>query len=98
MEGSRSHTGGRVVVVATNDSLSSSRLLHPDLYRLFSGPLGSPFRAGVPDRSMLVLYSDRKRLRQRIERRLKKDYREATYAVSPKPFLVTADGIAAAPE
>ena len=63
MEGARQRDGGRVIVIATSDSMASSRLLHPDLHRLFSGPLGSPFRAGIPDRDTLVVYSDRRRSR-----------------------------------
>ena len=64
MEGARQRDvgGGRVIVIATGDGLASSRLLHPDLHRLFRGPLGSPFRAGIPDRDTLVVYSDRRRL------------------------------------
>jgi len=96
LEGSRERDGSRLIVVATEDSLASSRLLHPDLHRLFASGLGTPFRAGIPDRNTLVLYSDRKRLRQRIERRLKADHRGSSYPVSPRPFLVTADGIALA--
>ena len=95
LEGSRQHDGGRVVLVLTDDSLSSSRLLHPDLHKLFSGPLGSPFYAGIPDRDTLVLYSNRRSLKQRIGRRLTKDCRTSAYPISDKPFLVTADGIAA---
>ena len=96
MEGSRQRDGGRVIVVMTRDGLASSRLLHPDLHRLFSGPLGSPFRAGIPDRDTLVVYSDRSRLRLRIERQLRKDYRKSGYPITPRPFLVTHDGIAPA--
>jgi uncharacterized protein YtpQ (UPF0354 family) len=95
LEGSRQKDGGRVILVETNDSLSSSRLLHPELHRLFSGPLGSPFWAGIPDRSTLVVYSDRKSLKQRIARRLRKDHQTSAYPISPVPFLVTRDGIAA---
>jgi uncharacterized protein YtpQ (UPF0354 family) len=97
MEGARQRDGGRVIVVAASDGLSSSRLLHPELHRLFSGPLGSPFRAGVPDRDTLVLYSDRRSLRQRTERQLRKDHRTSGYPISPRPFLVTPDGIAPVP-
>ncbi|MCI0461556.1 MAG: DUF1444 family protein [Gemmataceae bacterium] len=97
LEGSRQPDGGRVIVVATSDSLASSRLLHPDLHRLFSGPLGSPFWAGIPDRNTLVVYSDRRRLKQRIGRQLRKDHRTSTYPITPQPFLVTPDGIAPAP-
>ncbi len=68
LEGARERDGGRVIVVATSDGLASSRLLHPDLHRLFSGPLGSPFRAGIPDRDTLVVYTDRFRVKRRTER------------------------------
>jgi uncharacterized protein YtpQ (UPF0354 family) len=88
---------GHLILVTTSDGLASSRLLHPDLHRLFSGPLGSPFRAGIPDRDTLVIYSDRRSLRQRTERQLKKDHRTSGYPITARPFLVTADGIAPAP-
>jgi uncharacterized protein YtpQ (UPF0354 family) len=98
LEGARQPDGGRVIVIETGDSLASSRLLHPDLHRLFRGALGSPFRAGIPDRDTLVVYSDRRRLRLRIERKLRKDHRTSSYPISSRPFLVTPDGIALAPE
>jgi uncharacterized protein YtpQ (UPF0354 family) len=98
LEGARQNDGGRVIVVETNDSMAASRLLHPDLHRLFSGPLGSPFWAGIPDRGTLVVYSDRRRLKQRIARRLRVDYRKSAYPITPRPFMVTADGIAPGPE
>jgi uncharacterized protein YtpQ (UPF0354 family) len=97
LEGARQPDGGRLIVVMTSDGLASSRLLHPDLHRMFSGPLGSPFRAGIPDRDTLVIYSDRRRLRQQTERKLRKDHRTSGYPITPRPFLVTADGIAPAP-
>ena len=98
LEGARQRDGGRVILIATSDGLASSRLLHPDLHRLFRGPLGSPFRAGIPDRDTLVVYSDRRRLRQRTERQLRKDHRTSSYPITPRPFLVTPDGIAPAQE
>jgi uncharacterized protein YtpQ (UPF0354 family) len=85
---------GRIIVVETDDSMASSRLLHPGLHQLFSGPLGSPFWAGVPCRDRLVLYSDRKMLKQKTGRRLAKDHGTSPYPITPKPFLVTRDGIA----
>ena len=94
MEGSRERDGGRIVVVTTDDCLASSRLLHPDFHRLFSGPLGSPFWAGIPDRETLVAYSNRRALKQRIRRRLKKDHDSSAYPITPRPFLVTPDGMA----
>jgi hypothetical protein len=96
MAGASEGAQGRVIVVVTNDSLASSRLLHPDLHRLFCDPLGSPFWAGIPDRNSLIVYSDRRRLKQRIERRLRVDCRTSAYPLCPRPFLVTRDGIAPA--
>jgi uncharacterized protein YtpQ (UPF0354 family) len=93
MYGARAESG-RIVIVQTDDGLASSRLLHPELHKLFSGPLGSPFWAGVPCRDTLVLYSDRKVLKNRTNRRLAKDHDTSAYPISPKPFLVTRDGIA----
>jgi uncharacterized protein YtpQ (UPF0354 family) len=97
LEGARQRDGGRLIVVMTRDGLASSRLLHPDLHRLFSGPLGSPFRAGIPDRGTLVVYSDRRSVNQRTERQLRKDYRTSSNPITPQAFLVTRDGIAPAP-
>jgi uncharacterized protein YtpQ (UPF0354 family) len=97
MEGARQRDGGRVIIIATGDGMASSRLLHPDLHRLCSGPLGSPFRAGIPDRDTLVVYSDRRRIKQQTERQLRKDHRTSGYPITPRPFLVTPDGIAPAP-
>jgi uncharacterized protein YtpQ (UPF0354 family) len=96
LEGASQRDGSRVIIVATGDGLASSRILHPDLHRLFSGPLGSPFRAGIHDRDTLVVYSDRRRLRQQTERQLRKDHRTSGYPITPRPFLVTLDGIAPA--
>jgi uncharacterized protein YtpQ (UPF0354 family) len=98
LEGARQRDLGLVIVISTSDGLASSRLLHPDLHRMFRGPLGSPFRAGIPDRDTVVVYSDRRRLRHRIERQLHKDHRTSSYPITPRPFLVTPDGIAPAPE
>jgi uncharacterized protein YtpQ (UPF0354 family) len=98
LEGARQSDGGRVILIETADGLASSRLLHPDLHHLLSVPLGSPFWAGIPDRDTLVVYSDRRSLKQRISRKLRKDFRTSAYPITPTPFLVTRDGIAPAVE
>jgi uncharacterized protein YtpQ (UPF0354 family) len=94
--GARDRDAGRVIVVDTDDKLASSRLLHPQLHRLFSGPLGSTFLAGIPCRERLVLFSNRRELKQRIGKRLKKDHGASAYPITAQPFLVTRDGIAPA--
>jgi uncharacterized protein YtpQ (UPF0354 family) len=94
--GARIKDAGRVIVVDTDDNLASSRLLHPELHQLFTGPLGRTFLAGIPCRDRLVLFSERRELKQRIGRRLKKDYSASAYPITPRPFQVTRDGIAPA--
>jgi len=94
MPGSSSKNLGRVIIVDCEDGLASSRLLHPDLHRLFRGPLGSPFWAGIPDRNTLVVFSDRRPLKKKIDKKLAKDCRSSAYPITERPFLVTADGIA----
>lgn len=96
MEGSREATGGRLVLVLTDDSFSASRLLHPEFHKLFSKGLGSPFLAGIPDRDTLVALSDRPALKKRIAKQVRKDYNASSYAITPRLFLVTADGVALA--
>jgi uncharacterized protein YtpQ (UPF0354 family) len=96
LEGAR-QSGGRLIIVATNDSFDASRLLHPELHRLFSGALGSPFYAGIPNRDTLVAFSARSRsLRQHTLRQIRRDFNRSAYQITPQPFLVTADGIAPA--
>jgi uncharacterized protein YtpQ (UPF0354 family) len=92
--GARSHSGGRIMVIQTDDNLASSRLLHPELHKVFANALGSPFWAGIPCRDRLVLFSDRKALKQRVARKLRKDSETSGYPITPNPFLVTRDGIA----
>jgi len=94
MPGSRNRDDGHVIIVDTDDSLASSRLLHPELHRLFSKPLGTTFWAGIPCRNRLVLYSDRRKTKQRIDRQIRRDHDGSAYAITPSPFLVTRDGIA----
>ena len=43
-----------------------------------------------------MLYSNRRELKQRIGRRVRKDHDSSAYPISPRPFLVTRDGIALA--
>jgi uncharacterized protein YtpQ (UPF0354 family) len=96
LEGSRQPGGGRLILVVTSDSFTASRLLHPDLYRLFAGPLGAPFLAGIPDRDTLVVFSNRTSLKRRIAKQVKKDHDRSPYPITPRLFLVTRDGIAPA--
>ncbi len=89
---------GKLILVQTDDNLAASRLLHPQLHGLFKSAFGTTFWAGVPSRDLLVLFSDRKEMKQRIGRRIKKDYVASSYQITPQTFLVTADGIAPGPK
>ncbi|MBI4475431.1 MAG: DUF1444 family protein [Acidobacteria bacterium] len=93
LDGSRENSGGRLILVATNDSFDASRMLHPDLHRLLSGPLGSPFPAGIPDRDTLVTCSTDPLVQRRITRKVRQDYLTSAHPVTSSLFLVTAGGI-----
>ncbi len=93
MEGAR-QAGGRLIMVDTNDSLDASRLLHPELHRLLSGPLGSPFYAGVPNANTLVAFSaGDNSLFDHVLRQIQRDYHTSAYPITPQPFLVTSSGV-----
>lgn len=96
LEGVRQEGGGRLILVTTGDSFAASRLLHPDFHRLLAGPLGSPFLAGIPDRDTLVTFSNKRSLRKRVAKQVRKDHNRSAYPITPQIFLVTADGIALA--
>jgi uncharacterized protein YtpQ (UPF0354 family) len=98
LEGRRHPEGGRLILVLTSDSFAASRLLHPDFHKLFSGPLGSPFLAAIPDRDTLVVFSNRRALRKQVAKQVKKDHSRSAYAITSRIFLVTADGVAPAEE
>jgi uncharacterized protein YtpQ (UPF0354 family) len=96
LEGARQPGGGRLIMITTGDGFAASRLLHPDLHRLMSSPLGSPFYAGIPDRDTFVVLSHHAQLRRKIARQVRKDFNKSAYQIAPQLFLVTADGIAPA--
>jgi uncharacterized protein YtpQ (UPF0354 family) len=96
LEGSRQPGGGRLILVTPNDSFGASRLLHPDLHRIFRGPLGSPFLAAVPDRDTLVTFTNKRSLKKKLLPTIRKDHDKSSYPITPRVFLVTADGIALA--
>ena len=82
--------------IHTGDNLEASRILHPDLHRLFRKPLGSPFLAAIPNRDTLVAFTEAEELHTHIEGRVREDHDQSAYPISRRLFLVTADGVALA--
>jgi len=94
LDGAR-QAGGRVIIVASHDNLDASRLLHPELHRLFSKPLGRSFYAGIPNRDTLVVFSrGNLALFNHVVGQLRRDHDLSSNPITPQPFLVSADGIA----
>lgn len=85
---------GRSLLIHTGDNFEASRILHPDLHRLFRTPLGSPFLAAIPNRDTLVAFTEAEQLHTHIEGRVRKDYDQSAYPISRRLFLVTPDGVA----
>jgi uncharacterized protein YtpQ (UPF0354 family) len=92
-QGARFKNDGRLFVVQTDDGLASSRLLHLEAAPDVSHPARQPLLGWHPlprhPRPLL-----RSQARTRTERTLAKDHDTSAYPISPKPFLVTPDGIA----
>ena len=87
-----------MILIATGDGLASSRLLHPGLHKLLSGPLGSPFRAGIPDRDTLVVYTDRHRSRLQTKRTAGQGPSQVELSHHPPPLSRHARRHRAGPE
>ncbi|HUG91286.1 MAG TPA: DUF1444 family protein [Planctomycetaceae bacterium] len=96
LEGSRQPGGGRLILVTPCDSFGASRLLHPELHDVFRGALGSPFLAAVPSRDTLVLFTNKRSVKKKLLPTIRKDHDKSSYAITPRIFLVTPDGIALA--
>jgi uncharacterized protein YtpQ (UPF0354 family) len=96
LEGAR-RAGGRLIIVATNDSFDASRLLHPDLHRLFCEQLGSRFYAGIPACDTLVAFSgDDPSFCLHVLRQIRRDHDSSAYPITTQAFVVTSGGIALA--
>jgi len=69
---------GRLIIVDTDDNLASSGCC-TGLAQDVHWPARLNFWAGIPCRDRLVLYSDRREMKQRIARRIKKDHAASAY-------------------
>jgi uncharacterized protein YtpQ (UPF0354 family) len=96
LDGAR-ESGGRLIMLATNDNLDAIRLLHPDLHELLSGPLGSPFYAGIPDSQTLVAFSaGTDSFFAHMLQQIRRDYENSAYPITPEIFLVRPRSISLA--
>jgi uncharacterized protein YtpQ (UPF0354 family) len=97
MEGRRTE-GCIILTLAQPDRHNAARILLPELHRKLREHLGTTFFAAMPTREILLAFhiTDESVL-ARMRHNVGEDFRNASFPLSPKFFLVTPDGIAGDP-
>lgn len=87
----------RMVVFETRDSHDASRIILPNLYEKLSAVLGPELLVGIPNRDfMIVLDATDPELVENVRAQVKRDAETQAYAISPKLYRLTKDGLAGA--
>lgn len=85
----------RMVVFETRDSHDASRIILPNLYEKMATVLGPELLVGIPNRDfMIVLDASDPDLVENVRSQVKRDAETQAYAISPKLFQLTREGIA----
>jgi hypothetical protein len=86
--------GATFFVIATQDGFDSARITLPKLKKSLGGKLGFPFYFGVPNREFLICWSggDKEKALQFAREKLRHDFEQQPYPLSPHVFQVAADG------
>ena len=82
-----------MIFVHAGDNMEASRLLLPTLYQRFSVLMNGPFIAAIPSRDALILIPNDIEMRRRFQQIVRQDYKDSSYAITDRLFLVTRDGI-----
>ncbi len=85
-----------IVFIRTGDNMEASRLLMPGFYERFAEILHGPFIAAIPGRDSLILIPNDVEMRRDFQEVVRQDFKESSYAITDRLFLVTPDGIALA--
>lgn len=82
------------VGIETKDGFDAARILIPKLREFLAGRLGSPFCFAVPNRDFLICWSigASTRFSDFTTSKVRKDFENQPYPLSPHVFEVTADG------
>ncbi|MGI9014588.1 MAG: DUF1444 family protein [Phycisphaerales bacterium] len=90
-----SFEGGRAAIVAKQDGYDAARVLLGSLYDRLAPELDGDFYVALPARDMLIAVSfGPDEFVNRIQERVRSDFRRMPYPISDDLFLVTRDGIA----
>lgn len=83
----------RVLYVGERDGYDAARILTPGLRKAAARLLGDPFRAAVPNRDFLVMWSRANaHFAARASANARRDFEAQPYAISPLVLEVWADG------
>jgi hypothetical protein len=86
--------GASFFVVGTQDGFDAARIAVPKIRMAFGGKLGFPFYFGIPNRDFLICWSatDGTGVLQFAREKLRHDFQQQPYPISPSIFQVAADG------
>ena len=85
----------RVIAVQTLDGFDAARILIPDFRAFVASKLGAPFLFGVPNRDFLICWShdNSESFFKLTAERLRVDYKQIPYAISPEVFEGSRSGV-----
>jgi uncharacterized protein YtpQ (UPF0354 family) len=87
--------GGRAAIVAAQDGYDAARLLLNTLHERLAPELHGDFYVATPARDMfLALTCDPPEFVDRLQKRVKLDFRRLPYPITNQLFVVTRDGVA----
>lgn len=86
--------GVNLVLIQTMDGYDASRILLPGLHEHLKEFLGSQFVAAIPNRDILICFRNREQTVATMQRQVEDDFRTMPHQITPRFFLITADGIA----
>jgi len=90
--------GYTMMLLAAAERHNAVRLLLPELHSILREHLGTTFYAAIPTGEFLLAFSTvNAEILGRVREQVAADYGRAKKGISPKIFLVTADGIAGDP-
>ena len=94
MEGGKAE-GYTMLAFAKPEAFNAMRILLPDLHHKLREYLGPTFYVAIPNRTFLLAFAtDQTEILTRVRQQIRTDYARLPNPVSPRLFLMTADGVA----
>jgi len=90
-----SNEGGRAAILSMQDGYDAARLLLESLHEQLAPELSGDFYVAAPARDMFLAFTmEPDEFRERLHKRVHRDYRRLPYPITSDLFYVTRDGVA----